>query len=234
MTAILADSVETGNRTKLYTYRWMLQMSTRAMGPLLAAVLFTYVFDDTWHLDNVRNVFLAGMIATSVPALLLFFYDDHQTLGWKSEPISRSPSYRESTGSVTAVNSGQNRSARNSASPEAEPLLSKSTSAINRDEGDPQQRQLSTIAEQLAAVTADPESLERTNSCCCGIKWVPWCLAFSDLMFCIGQGMTVKVIDDARPPSLQRAFCFSIMFAPLRRVQSAFNSGSLFSIRCWC
>ena len=38
MTAILADSVETGNRTSLYTYRWMLQMFTRAMGPLLGAV----------------------------------------------------------------------------------------------------------------------------------------------------------------------------------------------------
>lgn len=43
MTAILADSVETGNRTRLYTYRWMLQMFTRALGPLLAAVLFMWV-----------------------------------------------------------------------------------------------------------------------------------------------------------------------------------------------
>ena len=81
----------------------MLQMGTRAMGPLLAAVLFVYVFNDTWHLDNVRNVFLAGMIATTVPAILLFFYDDHMTLGWKSEPISRSQSYREGVGSPNSI-----------------------------------------------------------------------------------------------------------------------------------
>ena len=31
-----------------------------------------------------------------------------------------------------------------------------------------------------------------TNCCCCAPGWIPWFLAFSDLMFCIGQGMTVK------------------------------------------
>ena len=89
MTAILADSVETGNRTSLYTYRWALQMVTRGMGPLTAAVLFHYWTPngDSWKLENVRDVFLAGMIATSLPAVLLFFYDDNATLGRQSEAV---------------------------------------------------------------------------------------------------------------------------------------------------
>ena len=48
-------------------------------------MLVTYQFGDTWTLANLRSVFLAGMIGTSVPALLLFFFDDDQTLGGISE-----------------------------------------------------------------------------------------------------------------------------------------------------
>lgn len=154
MTAILADSVETGARTQLYTYRWMLQMATRAIGPLMAALLFQFVWGNTWKLSSVRNVFLAGIIGTAVPALLLFFFDDKRTLGNVSEAVPR-----------------QGKSKRNGEKPdEAQPLIN---AAFGGDDS--------------SAAPSFP-----SNGCGCGTNWIPWLLAFSDLMFCLGQGMTVK------------------------------------------
>lgn len=165
MTAILADSVETGNRTNLYTYRWSMQMVARGLGPLTAALLFHFAYDDKWSLDSLRNVFFAGMVATAVPACLLFFFDDNKTLGERSQAVVKPD-----------VGSGAMQP------DEARPL-------INSERGGRKSSELVHAANMADAPSACGSD---TNCCCCGTTWIPWFLAFSDLMFCFGQGMTVK------------------------------------------
>jgi len=165
MNAILADSVETGARTKLYTYRWMLQMATRAIGPLMAALLFQFVWGNTWKLDNVRNVFLAGIIGTSVPAMLLFFFDDSLTLGAVSEAVPN-----HSGGGSSSKGKGSKGSTR---------LLNEAQPLIN-------------TASDVGLPSTEADTTNVSNMCGCGTFAIPWLLAFSDLMFCLGQGMSVK------------------------------------------
>merc|ERR1712086_809884 len=93
------------------------------------------------------------MVATSLPAMLLFFFDDSKTLGMQSEALAQSqgavPTRKKPT--------------------EAQPLIN------------------------AVATIPNPNNLGLEATCCgCSTAAIPWLLAFSDLMFCFGQGMTVK------------------------------------------
>ena len=119
----------------------------------MAALLFQYVWKGpTWKLQAVRNVFLAGIVGTALPACLLFFFDDKRTLDAVSEAVPRRSSTKSST-------------------------LSESQPLIN------------TVSEEEKG---SDKVVAFSNCCGCGISSIPWLLAFSDLMFCLGQGMTVK------------------------------------------
>ena len=118
----------------------------------MAALLFQYVWGNTWKLQAVRNVFLAGIVGTALPACLLFFFDDKRTLDAVSEAVPRRSSTKSST-------------------------LSESQPLIN------------TVSEEEKG---SDKVVAFSNCCGCGISSIPWLLAFSDLMFCLGQGMTVK------------------------------------------
>jgi MFS family permease len=94
MEAIFADSVATGSRSKLYTYKQMAYVTAFGIGPLISLVLF-WQLGNTWTLPEMRIVMLCGLGVTFVPSCVTFFFDDSKSLGEESESVSERPSQTE-------------------------------------------------------------------------------------------------------------------------------------------
>jgi len=86
MEAIFADSVVTGNRSLLYTYKQVANITGYGLGPVVAFFLFYYV-GDTWTLPEMRGVMLVGLTINILPVFVTFFFDDNKSLGVESEGL---------------------------------------------------------------------------------------------------------------------------------------------------
>ena len=82
---LFADSVKTGQRSKLNTYRFILQQISGVTGPLIALLIFVYHDQDQESLAALRTVFTVGITLGGLPCLLLFFFRDQHALGLASE-----------------------------------------------------------------------------------------------------------------------------------------------------
>lgn len=76
--ALLADSIPKGERSRWYTYTFTCYIGGSIAGPLIALIIFKK-FGDHWTLQELRNVFLAGMAMELVCAPLLFLVRDIDT-----------------------------------------------------------------------------------------------------------------------------------------------------------
>ncbi|GFR48525.1 hypothetical protein Agub_g10420 [Astrephomene gubernaculifera] len=86
--ALFADSVPTGNRSRLYTWLHMSYIVSQGLGPGIGAVMFA-LNGNVWKLEVLQRVMLVGMLLAAVPALLLLCLDDDQALGAESEGLLR-------------------------------------------------------------------------------------------------------------------------------------------------
>lgn len=84
--SILADSLVTGQRSKVYAKMHLVRQGGMAFGPFLNIVLFLYL-GDKWDISILRSVMLVGIVFSLVSALLLFFFKDARSLGDESESI---------------------------------------------------------------------------------------------------------------------------------------------------
>ena len=57
--ALYADSIETGERSRYFTYAFSLCMVASVLGPVVAILLFV-VHSDSWSPATLRTVFLVG------------------------------------------------------------------------------------------------------------------------------------------------------------------------------
>ncbi|MBN2788737.1 MAG: MFS transporter [Candidatus Delongbacteria bacterium] len=85
--SILADSLVTGKRSKVYARMHLVRQGGMAFGPFLNIVLFLYL-GDKWDISILRSVMLVGIVFSLVSALLLFFFKDARSLGDESESIT--------------------------------------------------------------------------------------------------------------------------------------------------
>jgi MFS family permease len=78
MEALFADSVEPGERSKVFTVKYSLTQLASAVGPLLSLVMFGYLGDE-WELPQCQHVIVAGLILCLFPSLLCYLFDDDKT-----------------------------------------------------------------------------------------------------------------------------------------------------------
>jgi len=84
--SILADSLETGNRSKTYAKIHLVQQIASATGPFLNVVLFL-IFGDKWDIDILRTVMMVGIFISLLSTLTLFFFKDDRSMGEESDSI---------------------------------------------------------------------------------------------------------------------------------------------------
>ena len=72
--SIFADSVESGKRTKIYSWVHLTRQFAMAAGPF-ANVLFFYIFGNEWTLENMRSVMLIGILITFGSLFLMILFN---------------------------------------------------------------------------------------------------------------------------------------------------------------
>ncbi|MHA1407145.1 MAG: MFS transporter [Candidatus Heimdallarchaeaceae archaeon] len=84
--SILADSIESGKRSKIYTWLHLARQVAMSIGPFANVALFL-LFGDKWDLTILKNVMLVGLTITLASIILMFFFSDKKSLGKSSESI---------------------------------------------------------------------------------------------------------------------------------------------------
>ncbi|MHA2273817.1 MAG: MFS transporter [Candidatus Hodarchaeales archaeon] len=85
--ALLADSIPTGKRSKVYADLFFLNMIFSAVGPALNIVLFFYL-GDKWDISILRAVIFVSAIFISIASCSTFFMADKNALGKESESLA--------------------------------------------------------------------------------------------------------------------------------------------------
>lgn len=84
--AILADSLQTGNRSGTYSRIHLVNQVAMATGPFLNVVLFM-IFGDNWDIHILRTVMQIGIGISILSVLTLFFFRDASSMGQDSDSI---------------------------------------------------------------------------------------------------------------------------------------------------
>ncbi len=84
--ALFADSIVTGNRSPIYTKRYIIQQVAMAVGPFLNIASFLYL-GDNWSLPILKAVMNIGISFSALAILSLFLVNDKFTMGRSSESI---------------------------------------------------------------------------------------------------------------------------------------------------
>lgn len=93
--ALIADSIEPGNRSKTFANMHFVNLVAAAGGPFLAAAL-TIILGDTWDISVLRWIILMGAIAAIIAYVSVVFASDKKALVGKmteaiGTPISQEP-----------------------------------------------------------------------------------------------------------------------------------------------
>lgn len=100
--ALIADSVVTNKREKIYGELFFLQMSSNAIGPLFAVFMFL-IIGDNWAVGTLKQVIFAGVIALIIGVMILSLMDDKYSLGMESESEGMQNSTTEDHGHLGII-----------------------------------------------------------------------------------------------------------------------------------
>ena len=84
--AIFADSVQSGTRSLLYSWRQLIGQIGMALGPFLNIILFL-ILGDEWDLNILKLVMGFGLIFSFGSLIMMFFFNDQKSLGASSDSI---------------------------------------------------------------------------------------------------------------------------------------------------
>jgi MFS family permease len=84
--AILADSLQTGNRSGTYSRIHLVDQVAMATGPFLNVILFM-IFGDNWDIGILRAVMQIGIAVSILSVLTLFFFKDASSMGQDSDSL---------------------------------------------------------------------------------------------------------------------------------------------------
>ncbi|MFX0182913.1 MAG: MFS transporter [Candidatus Hodarchaeota archaeon] len=77
--ALLADSIEAGNRSKVFAKMHFANLIAAALGPILAASL-SFFLGDKWEVSVLRPIIMVGILATSIAYFAMIFVSDSKAL----------------------------------------------------------------------------------------------------------------------------------------------------------
>jgi len=78
--AIFADSVQSGTRSYIYSWRQLIGQIGMALGPFLNIILFLFL-GDVWELNVLKLVMGFGLIFSFGSLIMMFFFSDQKSLG---------------------------------------------------------------------------------------------------------------------------------------------------------
>ena len=85
--ALFADSVQSGTRSYIYSWRQLIGQIGMALGPFLNIILFLFL-GDVWELNVLKLVMGFGLIFSFGSLIMMFFFSDQKSLGVSSDSIS--------------------------------------------------------------------------------------------------------------------------------------------------
>ena len=77
--ALLADSIESGQRSGVFAKMFFANLLASAIGPFIAAG-FTLIFGDTWDLQLLQNLIITAAIVATVGYIAIVFASDEKAL----------------------------------------------------------------------------------------------------------------------------------------------------------
>ena len=90
LASILADSVASGQRTRVYALQYAATLAAGAAGPLIG-IFFLLALGDAWRTPQLRAVMLCGNAINALSCAFAFAFDDAKSLGAESEGALASP-----------------------------------------------------------------------------------------------------------------------------------------------
>ncbi|MGC9779899.1 MAG: MFS transporter [Candidatus Heimdallarchaeota archaeon] len=85
--SIFADSVESGYRSRIYSWNHLVRQVAMAAGPFINIGLFA-IFGNVHDLVSMRNVMSVGFAISLIAIVILFLFKDKRSLGEESEAIA--------------------------------------------------------------------------------------------------------------------------------------------------
>jgi MFS family permease len=73
--SLLADSVDAGNRSRVYSWSYTMRCVGGSVGPFVSVVMFA-TLGDTWKISECKIVMLVGLTLLLIPTALLFLFED--------------------------------------------------------------------------------------------------------------------------------------------------------------
>ena len=185
LSASLADSVPTGNRTLAFTMLYSGSLAAGGVGPA-AAALFFYLRGNAWALPAVTTVMHAGNAVAAGATFLLFFIRDAQALGGESEGVlapAGSPGGRAGRGGGGGSSAGAAEALEEALLPS--PAATTAAAAPAPPAGPPAE---SAPASRLGL---GHQRLRVCGGCTLTVAHVPYLLFASDFIIAVGAGMTI-------------------------------------------
>ncbi|MHA1973987.1 MAG: MFS transporter [Candidatus Hodarchaeales archaeon] len=84
--SIFADSVESGNRSKVYAWVHLTRQFGMATGPFVNIGLF-FILGDVWELPILKAVMIVGILISMTSLIILLLFRDDRSLGLSSERL---------------------------------------------------------------------------------------------------------------------------------------------------
>ncbi|MFX0123558.1 MAG: MFS transporter [Candidatus Hodarchaeota archaeon] len=88
--ALLADSIEPGERSRVFANMFFVNLVASATGPILAIGL-TLILGDTWDLIVLQNLILVGAIGGMIAYITIVFVSDDKAVVLKNEKHTQYP-----------------------------------------------------------------------------------------------------------------------------------------------
>ncbi|MHA1718167.1 MAG: MFS transporter [Promethearchaeota archaeon] len=101
--AIFADSVQSGTRSLIYSWRQLIGQIGMALGPFLNIFLFFFL-GDVWDLKILKIVMGFGLLITVGSLILMFFFNDHKSLGVISESLTNNAEIEDNLSNNSETN----------------------------------------------------------------------------------------------------------------------------------
>jgi MFS family permease len=85
--ALFADSVESGNRSKIYAWNHLTRQFAMASGPFVNVILFIFL-GDVWEIAILKIVMIFGLLISMSSLAFMLKFDDKKSLGKASEHLN--------------------------------------------------------------------------------------------------------------------------------------------------
>lgn len=84
--SIFADSVESGNRSKIYAWNHLTRQFAMSAGPFVNIGLFL-ILGDIWEIGILKSVLVVGILISMVSLVIMVFLNDNRSLGEASDHL---------------------------------------------------------------------------------------------------------------------------------------------------